>query len=57
MTPSIIAAAIMWFTIAAIVAAVTLIGASITHVSNLLAQRRHAVVPVMTHNQADTLER
>lgn len=44
----------MWFTIAAIVAAVTLVGASISHISTLVAQRRHAVVPVMTNRNADT---
>ena len=54
MTPSIIATAITWFAIAAIVAGVTLIGASISHISTLVAQRRHAVVPVMNNRHADT---
>ncbi|MDE5786461.1 MAG: hypothetical protein K2H98_08025 [Duncaniella sp.] len=42
MSTSIIASAIMWVAIAATVAAITLIGASISHVRSLIAVRRQA---------------
>ncbi len=53
MTTSIIASAIMWVAIAAVVAAITLIGASISHVRSLLALRKQAVVASAVHPGLD----
>ncbi|MDE6485311.1 MAG: hypothetical protein K2L14_07945 [Duncaniella sp.] len=52
MSTSIIASAIMWVAIAATVAAITLIGASISHVRSLLALRKQAAIAAVGHPAA-----
>ncbi|MBD5202449.1 MAG: hypothetical protein HDR83_07615 [Bacteroides sp.] len=53
MTTSIIASAIMWVAIAGTVAAITLIGASISHVRSLLALRRQPVAVGVSRSDHD----